>query len=678
MPEEARLGRAMDYDDSEEEDTLAPVEEEIESFEIELEEEHNHGRSTTIYLLFQTTTLALLPIYGVLLCLAALACYEVTNPISIVVAVTSFIIPWLLYFGFRCAAEKRMEALRCYAFLLLLAVCLQISLCLVILLDDCSNMGQTCIIGAMTDEYLINIADAVRNACQDAVSLEVEAGGVAGVLPYREICACLSGAGGSTAGSWWEDDNLLQHHLAASVTQDKETDLGGVIVCLADAMKTASVTPSDVRMAMLATVLVEFFLAFLAYHMMVDLDLKAANKENKQKGGPRVGTLRGTIIGGRDLRSGHDQIPKSKRANNHSSRYAVLEANNEILVNKEHRKQECKTQEIEDDKEPVWNLEFDDVAMYRGTKKIEVKVYDVVQKGKKKEHVLIGRAGTVGQSANATPNGIRINYDEGTLSDLDFSLNGNGSIWVQLFHQENKEKKRHTAGQVEMRLQFAPTQAIIKSSASLITDTWYFEYEFVEDRVRPSPARILPGGHDDRWTLGQIRPSAKSVPAGLTNKHTSVYRYGTTKRCARVVPSGARAHPACMRFRLHAAGPRSARRVVGRHWARMFATRAGREECGRCGRKGAVGEGRVEPSEGRWLCSACTERISGPTGEVEGADQLHWSSTISLSVSLPLNPSRPVCLPTCLRVFMAVSAGILLTLFCLLHTLRRCSAARVD
>ena len=37
----------------------------------------------------------------------------------------------------------------------------------------------------------------------------------------------------------------------------------------------------------------------------------------------------------------------------------------------------------------------------------------------------------------------------------------------------------------------------------------------------------------------------------------------------------------------------------------MFATRADREECGRCGQTGAVGEGRVEPSQGRWLCSRC-------------------------------------------------------------------------
>ena len=52
----------------------------------------------------------------------------------------------------------------------------------------------------------------------------------------------------------------------------------------------------------------------------------------------------------------------------------------------------------------------------------------------------------------------------------------------------------------------------------------------------------------------------------------------------------------------------------------MFTTRAGREECGRCGRSGAVGEGRVEPSEGRWLCSQCSDRLSGPTVQRASTD----------------------------------------------------------
>jgi hypothetical protein len=52
----------------------------------------------------------------------------------------------------------------------------------------------------------------------------------------------------------------------------------------------------------------------------------------------------------------------------------------------------------------------------------------------------------------------------------------------------------------------------------------------------------------------------------------------------------------------------------------MFATRADREECGRCGQTGAVGEGRVEPSQGRWLCSRCCERLSGPVVQRASTD----------------------------------------------------------
>ena len=55
---------------------------------------------------------------------------------------------------------------------------------------------------------------------------------------------------------------------------------------------------------------------------------------------------------------------------------------------------------------------------------------------------------------------------------------------------------------------------------------------------------------------------------------------------------------------------------------------SGGEECGRCGRQGLhVGEGRVEPSEGRWLCQRCcdglaalaVQRASTDTGRKRGA-----------------------------------------------------------
>jgi hypothetical protein len=464
------MERFTSYDDDEDGDVpLEPVEEEGDTFELELEESHSYGRSSMIYLVFQTITLVLLPFYTAFFFLAAWACYLIFNPVSIVGASVSFIFPWLLYFGFKCAKDMRMEALRCYAFLLLLAVCLQISLCLVILLDSCDDMAN-CAYGAMTDDYLVNIATAARDLCYDAAALDAATEGRGSFLPYRSICACLSGAEGSSSGSWWEDVDLLQQNLGAALSRDQDRHLQEDLVCVADAMTKAQLTPYQVKVIMLMTLFVELALAALAYQMMVDLDSKAEKKAENAKGGPQIGTLRGTIIGAQDLQSGQHWVSKNKRKNNFSSRYAVLEVKNPNLANKFHRDQKVKTEEVEDDPSPIWNVDFDKIALYRDTKKFEIKVYDVI-KGK---HILCGRAGT--HSKTRSPNGCRMDLEEGTLTDLDYIMNGNGSICIQLFNLNPKDKSiRVKAGQLEVRLQFAPTQAMVKKSVALVTETWYFE-----------------------------------------------------------------------------------------------------------------------------------------------------------------------------------------------------------
>ena len=44
----------------------------------------------------------------------------------------------------------------------------------------------------------------------------------------------------------------------------------------------------------------------------------------------------------------------------------------------------------------------------------------------------------------------------------------------------------------------------------------------------------------------------------------------------------------------------------------MFATRESHQTCGRCGHSAPAGEGRIEPSEGHWLCRRCVERLAAP------------------------------------------------------------------
>ena len=44
----------------------------------------------------------------------------------------------------------------------------------------------------------------------------------------------------------------------------------------------------------------------------------------------------------------------------------------------------------------------------------------------------------------------------------------------------------------------------------------------------------------------------------------------------------------------------------------MFATRESQQTCGRCGHSAPAGEGRIEPTEGHWLCRRCVERLAAP------------------------------------------------------------------
>ena len=63
--------------------------------------------------------------------------------------------------------------------------------------------------------------------------------------------------------------------------------------------------------------MIETLLAFLAYNMIVDLDVREAQKAQKRKGGAPTGYIRGTIVGGSDLRTeemnAFDAIDRRKR-----------------------------------------------------------------------------------------------------------------------------------------------------------------------------------------------------------------------------------------------------------------------------------------------------------------------------------------------------------------------------
>lgn len=49
--------------------------------------------------------------------------------------------------------------------------------------------------------------------------------------------------------------------------------------------------------------MIELLVAYLAYNMMTDLNIRQQQKEFKQPGGPMLGTLRGEIVSAKGARA---------------------------------------------------------------------------------------------------------------------------------------------------------------------------------------------------------------------------------------------------------------------------------------------------------------------------------------------------------------------------------------
>ena len=457
---------------------------------IEKNESHEHSRRGKLYLIFMLITLGLFPAYFLFFLLTVWLMYLVPNSLSVVGVVVSAVVPVVLYIGFRSARKSKLSHLRFYSFLMLLAINLQVSVCLVVIFDK-----------AVSKAYLASFVFASQELCADMDSGSGAPFG-SSLLPVEELCACTDV--GSADGSWQSqtlDDVFATESVVVNGTAGNQTageagyGVGGVMVeCLQGVLKDQGVGRDELVIVSLVTLLVEFLLAWLGYRLIEDIELKAEKKAGKKKGGRQIGTIRGSIISGEKLLSGHTKKP-SKRKNNFSSRYAVLSMNNPTLHDKSHRLQKAQTDAVEDDPNPTWNHEFDDFAVYSGTKCLTLKVFDIIEvsqsrqaaavrKAKKSAHdksVLVGIAGD--------SHGDGIHFEGDTLVDHDhYVMNGEeeADLSIDLYRVEalgkkaSKNKKKgeqvkEYAGTVKLNLIFAPTRSLLSNAAAKITETWYFE-----------------------------------------------------------------------------------------------------------------------------------------------------------------------------------------------------------
>jgi hypothetical protein len=348
-----------------------------------------------------------------------------------------------------------LQSMQVFAFLTLLAIFLQGSFLGVITSDACPEERDDCLFGPIADETLRNFASAARRPCSGDA-----AGGY--YVPWSSLCDCLvttddvqldGGSWDGESGSWMEAS-------------------GPDLQCVADALKGASTPPAELESVAWIALGLEIFVFLVVFAILFMSTRQKQAAAAVQSGGAQVATVRGTIVGGTGLRSGHSGVPYAMRSINCSQRYAVLSVSNPAVQKLSHREQQFKTPESEDDPNPTWNHDFTGMALYADSKKLEVKVYDQIAG----EPVLIGTAGT--EDGNGRTDGVFMDLDQGMLPDLGYKMNGDidKMVTFQLYHQKDENSPVKLAGSLQMILNMYPvTTGLLSTTASVVTGTGKYE-----------------------------------------------------------------------------------------------------------------------------------------------------------------------------------------------------------
>lgn len=460
--------------------------------------ERREGRRKLRYLVFMVSTTVLLPVYSLWFVFMVWVYYLVPNSITMVALIVSFFLPGVLHLGWRSARQRNSQMLQFYAFLLILAISLQISLCVVMALDN----------GVIRNAYIHSVTVAGRDLCESAGSLPPGAE----YLPIDATCACFNaGADKTSLDSQSENRegasavsgnltdrlspadggivdgvmaqqgmmggnfsavipdismNLTVCHTVAATNETVCEVVDSLVDCLGFVVDTkVGLTGTHVVAICVVTLFVELFLSFIAYTMMEDLDWKEQQKALKKKGGLQQGTLKGEILNAYGLKSGL----VSKDQNSFGCRYAVLTLRSDGVTEKSHRLFTAVTGKVEDDSSPAWNQPFEGWVLYECSK-LKIEVYDIIlEKKKKTKEVLIGSA-TVEMLGDRLP-------------ELDYTMDGDEEqgpctinlAWVPPRRTKKDNPREQAAGAIDIMLHRTPMPPMLTRRSVSITKTWYFE-----------------------------------------------------------------------------------------------------------------------------------------------------------------------------------------------------------
>lgn len=226
----------------------------------------------------------------------------------------------------------------------------------------------------------------------------------------------------------------------------------------------------------IGVMLIESVLAVLAYNMIVDLDLRDAQKAETLPGGAPTGYISGTIVGGSDLRTQEineveikAQAKKTKKKGRKQGRKSKQQMSclsvelamttpglHACKPRKHHSVQTVETQGVEDDCSPMWNQSFAKLVTYAESRQLEITVSD--QQNNRKH--IVGSATVVMKGEN--------------LPVLDHCMDGS-RVAIGLTWENPASQKAYPAGSITLQLAYIPTPRMVSSKARAVTATWYFE-----------------------------------------------------------------------------------------------------------------------------------------------------------------------------------------------------------
>lgn len=433
--------------------------------------EHEMHRGSLSYTLFFLISLALLLGYGVFALFLIWVYYIVPNQLSATAFCVAGAVPFVQYLGLSGARRNSQPQLQLYAFAVVLAITLQISVVLVALLDT---------EGHLSNAYLNSCALGARRLCRSMDEVGELPFGVS-AAEMNAVCTCVPDALELVNGT----QALLMFNETQGSSNETQVE-DNIMTCLRrKAEEKFELGPYDIAIGMVCTLTVELCLAFVAYNMMKDIDVTDAKKDAKIKGGPATGHMRGMIVGGLDLRSSsYNAIMqknkfslKSKKSKKKSTqpprsisqRFAVLTVRTPGLhpkKRKRHIVQTVKTKSIEDDSSPDWSCTFgghdhdSTIWTYEASRRITIEVFDEASKGKGPQ--LIGKG--------------KVEMDGASLPDLDTEMDGVEALDIPLVWENPEEGNRQRpAGSVSVNLIWVPSPNLHLKTAILITKSWYFE-----------------------------------------------------------------------------------------------------------------------------------------------------------------------------------------------------------